>query len=502
MKKILCGLVMLAAAAIAGAQSTPPLRTIMLSSDGGETFQPDTSSSSVLLGDPAAMPPGFVPMCSSTGLPPFSQCTFGGSGGSFTALSGDAISTATGGATEVVGLLNHLLPSLTTGYLNWNGSAWVFTAGSAIITWPTAGDLLLSTGTGNPSGLAPVNGDCVVGAGGAWTAATCPGGAGTPGGANTDVQYNNASAFGGNSSWTTDGTGDTTQAGVLTATGVTTTGAGPGFIYFGAGTAPTGSPLTGGVTEIGPATATTPYYIQWDPATLPSGSQVPACAVTDTSPETVTCAWSSAATAAFSAIASGTNTTAAMVVAPTATLNWTGSTTAQFGPNITNTNTATGSAGSGYTITTTNGFAQFLKLGTGYTTYKNQHQSDMGIYTNTGNISVLDDAVGGSISLAANSSTTSQFTLTGTLLTLTVPLSGTSISPAAARKGTFVCTAAGTITISNTNELVTSDVVISLNTAAGTISTTPAMKTVTSGTGFTVLCDAADTSTYNYDIYN
>ena len=77
-----------------------------------------------------------------------------------------------------------------------------------------------------------------------------------------------------------------------------------------------------------------------------------------------------------------------------------------------------------------------------------------------------------------------------------------TISVAAARKGTFVCTAAGTITISNTNELVTSDVVISLNTAGGTVTTVPAVKTVTSGTGFTVLCGASDTSTYNYDILN
>jgi hypothetical protein len=77
-----------------------------------------------------------------------------------------------------------------------------------------------------------------------------------------------------------------------------------------------------------------------------------------------------------------------------------------------------------------------------------------------------------------------------------------SLHVIAARKGTFVCTAAGTITISNTNELVTSDVIISLNTAGGTISTSPAMKTVTSGTGFTVLCGAADTSTYNYSILN
>jgi hypothetical protein len=71
-----------------------------------------------------------------------------------------------------------------------------------------------------------------------------------------------------------------------------------------------------------------------------------------------------------------------------------------------------------------------------------------------------------------------------------------------ARKGTFTCTSGGTITISNTNELATSDVIISLNTAGGTISTAPAMKTVTAGTGFSVLCGAADTSTYNYDILN
>jgi len=71
-----------------------------------------------------------------------------------------------------------------------------------------------------------------------------------------------------------------------------------------------------------------------------------------------------------------------------------------------------------------------------------------------------------------------------------------------ARKGTFVCTAAGTIPISNTNELATSDVLISMNAQGGTITTSPAMKTVTGGTGFTVLCGATDTSMYNYNILN
>ena len=57
----------------------------------------------------------------------------------------------------------------------------------------------------------------------------------------------------------------------------------------------------------------------------------------------------------------------------------------------------------------------------------------------------------------------------------------TKVNVASARKGTFVCTNGGTITIANTNELVTSDVIISMNTAGGTITTPPAMKTVTSG---------------------
>lgn len=75
-----------------------------------------------------------------------------------------------------------------------------------------------------------------------------------------------------------------------------------------------------------------------------------------------------------------------------------------------------------------------------------------------------------------------------------------SVDPS--RKGTFTCTAAGTITIANSNEALTSDVIISLNTAGGTITTPPAMKTVTAGTGFMVLCGATDTSIYNYDVIN
>lgn len=71
-----------------------------------------------------------------------------------------------------------------------------------------------------------------------------------------------------------------------------------------------------------------------------------------------------------------------------------------------------------------------------------------------------------------------------------------------AGRGTFVCTSGGTITITNALMNASSTVDISLNTAGGTISTPPAMKTVTAGTGFTVLCATLDTSTYNYAIMN
>ncbi len=84
----------------------------------------------------------------------------------------------------------------------------------------------------------------------------------------------------------------------------------------------------------------------------------------------------------------------------------------------------------------------------------------------------------------------------------TQALTNKTVAVPSARKNTFVCTAGGTITITNTNYIATSDVVITMNTSGGTITTPPAMKTVTPGVGFTVLCGASDTSTYNYSIWN
>lgn len=64
--------------------------------------------------------------------------------------------------------------------------------------------------------------------------------------------------------------------------------------------------------------------------------------------------------------------------------------------------------------------------------------------------------------------------------------------------GTLVCTSAGTIAAADANFAITDLVTISLNLVGGTISTAPAVKTVTAGTGFSVLCATSDTSTYNW----
>ena len=58
----------------------------------------------------------------------------------------------------------------------WNSFTTKWTPGvcGGGVTWPTENDLVISAGgTTNPNGLAPVNGDCVVGAGGNWTAGSC-----------------------------------------------------------------------------------------------------------------------------------------------------------------------------------------------------------------------------------------------------------------------------------------------------------------------------------------
>jgi hypothetical protein len=106
-----------------------------------------------------------------------------------TSLSGDVSDRATTpGMMEVVGLLSNALPSLSTGYLEWTGSAWAFGSPGGSVTWTD--DLAGSTSTaqyvaaisGNAGGGgtvdlgATVNLTALAGAGaltlGAWTGAT------------------------------------------------------------------------------------------------------------------------------------------------------------------------------------------------------------------------------------------------------------------------------------------------------------------------------------------
>jgi hypothetical protein len=77
-----------------------------------------------------------------------------------------------------------------------------------------------------------------------------------------------------------------------------------------------------------------------------------------------------------------------------------------------------------------------------------------------------------------------------------------AILNSASRKGTFICTSGGTIAITNANYLVTSDVIITMNTLGGTPTAAPFYISVTGSTGFSVKCSAGDTSTYNYNILN
>jgi hypothetical protein len=85
--------------------------------------------------------------------------------------------------------------------------------------------------------------------------------------------------------------------------------------------------------------------------------------------------------------------------------------------------------------------------------------------------------------------------------TISIGSTGSLTSPTT-RRGTFTCTAAGTITVASTPVIVGSDILITLETASGTITTTPAIKTLTAGTGFSVLCGATDTSVYRFTVLN
>lgn len=66
--------------------------------------------------------------------------------------------------------------------------------------------------------------------------------------------------------------------------------------------------------------------------------------------------------------------------------------------------------------------------------------------------------------------------------------------------GTFVANGVTPVTVSNTSIAITDTIIISLNTVGGTVGVQPHVATITASSGFTVVCTALDTSTYNYSI--
>ena len=180
------------------------------------------------------------------------------------------------------------------------GTGTIEVGGPSHLTTFTTGALPLGNGTSPFSALAAVNGDCVIGSAGAWTAGSCTG-AGTA-----------FSALGGGTNTTAAmlvGSGASlgaTGSGTLTATAAPLSG----ITGFGAGvaTALGIAPGTTGSFATQDGSITTGHCLEWGPGVEDAGS---ACG--------------SGGSSAFSALTGSTNTTAAMVVGSGASLTFSGS---------------------------------------------------------------------------------------------------------------------------------------------------------------------------------
>lgn len=102
------------------------------------------------------------------------------------------------------------------------------------VTWPASGTLVVSTGSNSPSGLTPINGECVVGSGGVWTVGSC-----SPGTITTITSPGGTLAIGGTPSNTTIDI-DTSHANTWT-----------GLQTFGFDISIGGTTISGGVSGVG-----------------------------------------------------------------------------------------------------------------------------------------------------------------------------------------------------------------------------------------------------------
>lgn len=66
--------------------------------------------------------------------------------------------------------------------------------------------------------------------------------------------------------------------------------------------------------------------------------------------------------------------------------------------------------------------------------------------------------------------------------------------------GIFTAAGTGSVTVADTNITTASSIDITLKNVGGTVGATPALKTITTGVGFTVAATTGDVSVYNYTI--
>ena len=138
-----------------------------------------------------------------------------------------------------------------------------------------------------------------------------------------------------------------------------------------------------------------------------------------------------------------------------------------------------------------------------------------GIYFDSDNDGVIETifpAAGGMVTTGANSQvvfvnglaingdTTGLITVDGDIKMSTVAKGLVIKQGANGKCGTFTANGATPVTVSNTSIAITDTICVSLNTVGGTVGLQPVVATITAATGFTVVCTAGDTSTYNYVI--
>ena len=133
--------------------SAPPQRLIMLSSDGGVTFNPFTGVSGFLSTNSA--PLAIVPMCSATGSPPYSQCTFGTGTGTVTTTGTPAAGQLTmfSGATSITTATAHAVSNALL-CADTSASGTVQVCNTSPTYTPAAGDWIIYTTTTANTGTA------------------------------------------------------------------------------------------------------------------------------------------------------------------------------------------------------------------------------------------------------------------------------------------------------------------------------------------------------------